>query len=251
LTHNLESLSYHYERNPKDPRISHQLNLEVDEFGNVRKRAAIGYGRLKSDLSTAAGRDQQNSKNLADDRWAIRVWQAEKWVKVVLQHFYAKDITTAKVFLWAADELGENEGNTNLTQFYRDGCIENGKPRRYEEIKLLNDGLRQRGREALIAYLTQLNRTDLPLPGGGYATEFKHLSELLLLDVEAGLCQKASRIEEAISAVQLFVQRARLGLELRLQMSSDFALAWDRHFATFHIWETCNICGPIATLRSP
>ena len=30
-----EAISYHYERNPADPRISHALTLEVDDFGNV------------------------------------------------------------------------------------------------------------------------------------------------------------------------------------------------------------------------
>jgi RHS repeat-associated protein len=45
FTHPLESISYHYERNPADPRIAHSLTLEVDEFGNVLKSAAVGYGR--------------------------------------------------------------------------------------------------------------------------------------------------------------------------------------------------------------
>ena len=30
-----EAISYHYERNPADPRIGHALTLEVDDFGNV------------------------------------------------------------------------------------------------------------------------------------------------------------------------------------------------------------------------
>lgn len=41
----LESLAYHYERKPADPRIAHALTLEVDEYGNVTKSAAAGYGR--------------------------------------------------------------------------------------------------------------------------------------------------------------------------------------------------------------
>lgn len=45
FTHARETLSYHYERNPADPRIQHALTLEVDDFGNVLKQAAIGYGR--------------------------------------------------------------------------------------------------------------------------------------------------------------------------------------------------------------
>lgn len=40
-----ETLAYQYERNPADPRISHQLTLEVDRFGNVLKSAAVGYRR--------------------------------------------------------------------------------------------------------------------------------------------------------------------------------------------------------------
>lgn len=45
LTTPLESLSYHYERNPADPRISHSLTLEVDDYGNVTDSVAITYPR--------------------------------------------------------------------------------------------------------------------------------------------------------------------------------------------------------------
>lgn len=44
LVHARETISYHYERNPADPRIDHELTLKVDEFGNVLKALAIGYG---------------------------------------------------------------------------------------------------------------------------------------------------------------------------------------------------------------
>lgn len=45
FTHACEAISYHYERNPADPRIQHALMLETDTYGNVLKQAAIGYGR--------------------------------------------------------------------------------------------------------------------------------------------------------------------------------------------------------------
>jgi len=51
FTHPREALTYHYERNPSDPRIQHALTLEVDEFGNVLRSLAIGYGRRQPDLS--------------------------------------------------------------------------------------------------------------------------------------------------------------------------------------------------------
>jgi len=61
FSHPLESLTYHYERNPTDPRISHALTLEVDAFGNPLKSLAIGYGRRQPDpaLPTQADRDKQ------------------------------------------------------------------------------------------------------------------------------------------------------------------------------------------------
>lgn len=45
FTHPREAIVYHYERNFDDPRIAHNLTLEVDSYGNVLKELAIGYGR--------------------------------------------------------------------------------------------------------------------------------------------------------------------------------------------------------------
>jgi RHS repeat-associated protein len=49
FTHARESISYHHEREPTDPRVGHALTLEVDESGNVLKSAAVGYGRRQPD----------------------------------------------------------------------------------------------------------------------------------------------------------------------------------------------------------
>ena len=51
FTHPREAISYHYERNLNDPRISHSMTLEVDGFGNVLKQVSIGYGRKQPDLA--------------------------------------------------------------------------------------------------------------------------------------------------------------------------------------------------------
>lgn len=61
FTHADEALSYHYERNPADPRIQHALTLELDDYGNVLKQAAIGYGRRVSPLSEQWDRDRQTT----------------------------------------------------------------------------------------------------------------------------------------------------------------------------------------------
>lgn len=41
----LESFTYHYERNPLDPRISHTITHKIDEYGNVTKSLDIAYPR--------------------------------------------------------------------------------------------------------------------------------------------------------------------------------------------------------------
>lgn len=64
FTHAREAVSYHYERNTDDPRIQHALTLEVDDFGNVLKQAAISYGRRASPLSEQWDRDRQTTSLL-------------------------------------------------------------------------------------------------------------------------------------------------------------------------------------------
>jgi RHS repeat-associated protein len=45
FTHPREAITYHYERDPADPRIQHALTLEVDDFGSVLKSASVAYPR--------------------------------------------------------------------------------------------------------------------------------------------------------------------------------------------------------------
>jgi RHS repeat-associated protein len=50
FTHARETINYHYERDPIDPRLMHTLTMEVDGFGNVLKEASIGYGRRQQNM---------------------------------------------------------------------------------------------------------------------------------------------------------------------------------------------------------
>lgn len=185
------------------------------------------------------------SADLEDERWVLRAWHADQWIRALLLCFHAKDITKARPDLWASDDPsagvpGEAEtGNQNLSAFLCDGCFDNGDPRRYDDVRRLNDGLRERGRKALLDYLCRMNRVALPWLPGRFATVPRELSDLLLLDVETGICERTSRIEEAITAVQNFVGRARLHLEPGWPVNYEFARLWDRQFATFRVWQAC------------
>ena len=56
-----ESISFNYERVPADPRVTHSLGLELDEYGDARKSCSAVYGRTVADptLPAEVTRDQQ------------------------------------------------------------------------------------------------------------------------------------------------------------------------------------------------
>jgi RHS repeat-associated protein len=64
FTHPCEAISIHYERNPEDPRIQHELTLAVDPFGNVLKSVAIGYGRRMDSSDSAVSKDDKEKQRL-------------------------------------------------------------------------------------------------------------------------------------------------------------------------------------------
>ena len=45
LVHPGETISYHYERNPADPRIEHDFTVGVDDYGNMLESCQVFYGR--------------------------------------------------------------------------------------------------------------------------------------------------------------------------------------------------------------
>ncbi|MBV8648832.1 neuraminidase-like domain-containing protein [Paludibacterium sp.] len=186
-----------------------------------------------------------SSLDLCDDRWAVRVWRAGQWIEHLVRHFPPNDIRRARPDLWASDDPGAvvpgetQTGNVNLARLVEDALIEPDEPdlRRYDDLRRLNDGLRAAARAHLLAYLCGMNR--VALPWGGFATDPAALSALLLIDVETGCCEQASRIEQAISAAQTFVERARLGLEDWV-LGAGFLRLWQHEFASYPVWKDCH-----------
>jgi RHS repeat-associated protein len=59
LSHEEETLAFHFERNPLDPRIAHTINVETDRYGNVLQSAAIVYGRKNPDTKLPTDKDRE------------------------------------------------------------------------------------------------------------------------------------------------------------------------------------------------
>lgn len=92
FTHAREQVSLHYERKlydidgrqRADPRVSHTLTLQVDDYGNVLKSVAIGYGRRFRDpspLLTEADREKQSRilLTLTENDYTNAVNEADAW----------------------------------------------------------------------------------------------------------------------------------------------------------------------------
>ena len=85
------------------------------------------------------------SSDLADDRWVVRVWHADRLVRMILQGSSDKDAALARPDLWASQDPsllvgGETvTGNANLSTFLCNRCF-NHDPRRYEDVANLTTG---------------------------------------------------------------------------------------------------------------
>lgn len=61
FAHLHETLKYDYERNPSDPRLSHAMTLEVDDYGNQRRSLVAAYGR-RPGQSPLESEDRENQE---------------------------------------------------------------------------------------------------------------------------------------------------------------------------------------------
>ncbi len=91
----------------------------------------------------------------------------------------------------------------------------------------IHDRLRVKQRDALIAYLINND------------TRFKDANAIyahFLIDPEMNPCRETSRVLQAISSVQLFVQRHLLGLEGAQTLTDADAKAW-KWWKNYRVWE--------------
>ncbi|SFK87173.1 hypothetical protein SAMN05216302_101845 [Nitrosomonas aestuarii] len=102
-----------------------------------------------------------------------------------------------------------------------------------EAIKPVHDQLRENQKQALIAYLLA---QPVLLEWG--VRDADSLFEFFLIDVQMNACMETSRIKQAISSVQLFVQRCFLDLEDKHGVSSELLdrQRWE-WMSRYRVWE--------------
>jgi len=90
FAHPREAASFHYERRPDDPRITHEFTLEVDPFGNVRRSVSVGYRRRSGYPEPEPSLPKQFRDMLAYDQTRLHISATE--------HRYTIDLTDGGLF---------------------------------------------------------------------------------------------------------------------------------------------------------
>jgi hypothetical protein len=99
-----------------------------------------------------------------------------------------------------------------------------------ETMQTVSDPVRNRLRDALVSYILQYQK---PSPE---VTNPDKLYEYFLIDVEMDACMKTSRIRQALSTVQLFIQRCLMNLEPDVDPASIRADHW-AWMKRYRVWE--------------
>lgn len=97
--------------------------------------------------------------------------------------------------------------------------------------KGLNDDLREKQRSALVAHILTL-----PAIKNAGVRDSNQLFEYFLIDVDMSACLSTSRIKQAISSVQLFVQRCFMNLEEGVPPGVLKADHW-KWMRNYRVWE--------------
>ena len=140
-------------------------------------------------------------------------------------------VTARQCRSWAKQDIGNREARgikqAVKARYPDDQWLEIGGP--------VRNALREKQRAALVSYLIAH-----PNPAKGWKWEDSNgLYEYFLIDVEMSPCQMTSRIKQAISSVQMFVQRCLLNLETEVQANSNVDedwLYWD-WMKSYRVWE--------------
>lgn len=142
--------------------------------------------------------------------------------------------------LGASSEQCNNWRRTNLTATDAQS-IKNAIKAKYEtaiwleKAKPLRDLLRDQQRAALVDYhVANPLRDSINRP---LWKDANGLYGYYLIDVEMSSCMETSRLKQAISSVQLFIQRCLMSLERGVNLEPDETEEWSKWRKQYRIWE--------------
>jgi peptidoglycan hydrolase-like protein with peptidoglycan-binding domain len=203
----------------------------VSDMGQARSEMHVLLSQLtawsKDDLDKLG-----TGLNLKHQNMHLDYAQAELYVRLPKCFALMKltGVSAETMLSWAnRDDATTMSGTAQQTRFAVKSKYENEDW--LEKIQPLQDDLREKKRQALVEYLLEDSQRKhhatvvvkgKEMPNPLYWRDSNDLFKYFLIDVEMSACQLTSRIKQAISSVQFFVQRCFLNLENRfVQVSQD------------------------------
>ncbi len=190
-------------------------------------------GPVLTALRTGTGWDPTTLRTLCDTsgfNLSVTDFRHEAALGRLVEAFSALRTLGAPVascFTWTAASLSD----ATVVQAAIDvrGLVKAKLPRAQwlEAARTVNDPLRERLRSALVSYLVA--QRGLRSANDLYAR--------LLIDVEMGSCMVTTRLKQAISSVQLFVQRSLMNLDGDADVTRAEAREWSAWRKQYRVWE--------------
>lgn len=179
--------------------------------------------RPPEDLQALIGMTGALGLSFPDDYKDERVLLRLRACLVLMQRL---GVTKQQVLPWIKPLIGLDESRDIIkavkAQYADDQWLAVTKP--------LRDTLREQQRDALVAYLISQNQTPT-------FSDSNALFDHFLVDVEMSSCQVTTRIAQAISSVQIFIQRALMNLEPDMTISADDGTHWTTWMQNYRVWE--------------
>jgi len=189
-------------------------------IGDVETALASATGWTTTDIGDLVTNFGLGTGDFTNEAWPTRLQQC---FKLGLR----LGVSIDQLFQWATnppdDAQAQQIKNTVKAQYDDDQWLTVAKP--------LADTLRERRKAALVAYL--LPRVPLQSPP---PVDSNRLFEFFLIDVDMGACVDTSRVKQAISSVQTFVQRCLMNLEDGVSPGDIDSNMW-KWMKNYRVWE--------------
>ena len=213
---------------------------KTDDFESLIDTLVERLSWPRTDLEWLVGSSAFNASTAevwADERWWTRLCEAMALVRRT-----GLPAQTLWELAQCSSESGPSEGEGFTLELIRQAgqrrrladALKQAVRARYDETswpvvaRPVRDKLRMRQRDALTAWLLANKFQDFDSPDDLY----RHY----LIDVQMGACGETTRIREALSAVQLFVQQSMLGLIKGVEPDDTDRQAWE-WMSRYRVWE--------------
>ncbi len=194
--------------------------FKAASLDDARKQLMLATGWETSNVDALIGGLKLTEANFKNDVAITRLQACMQLIKRL-------GVSADQLFEWAGTTPGANQAD-DIAQTVK---------AKYDDAswrtigKALNDELRSVQKAALIDYML----ADGKMAARGIV-DANQLFEYLLIDVEMGTCMRTSRIKQAISSVQLFIQRCLMNLEKHVRPSAIDEEHWE-WMKNYRVWE--------------